>query len=192
MNITITIRNFFSRRILKNEYFLRCSLIYIFSISFPLFSLQKSIIFLNDILSGLTKAKYFQRYYLYIILKSVVQYYLVNLENENFPDLTFQNVQNYSQLIKGFLVSNEITPNEDMFLLLKKCLSNKIIKNDDNNKKDIKNNFVFHTDKKNEEIINQLMEKNIVLVENVIEKKNQKLIFNYNNIKVECNILIAI
>ena len=151
--------------------------------------MQKSLLFLSEVLDGLTKTIYFQRYYLYILLKSFVQYYFVNLENGIFPDLTFKYVENYSQLIKVSLLNNQIAPNEEIFLFFKNFLSNEKIKNDKNHQKDIKNNFVFHIDEENEEINLKNIEKNIDIVKNVIEKKDEKLIFNYNNIKVECNIL---
>ena len=188
MNITLTIRNYFNRK-LKDEYYIRISLIYIFALSFPLFSLQNSLFFLCEVLDGLAKTIYFQRYYLYILLKSFIQYYLINLENGNFPDLIFQNVKDYSQLIKASLLNNQIVPNEEIFLFFKNFLSNEIIKNDDNNKKDIKNNFVFHIDKEKEENELKNIEKNKDIIKNVIEKKEQHLIFNYNDTKVECNFL---
>ena len=188
MNIALTIRNYFNRK-LTDEYYIRSSFIYIFALSFPLFSFQNSLFFLCEVLDGLAKTIYFQRYYLYILLKSFVQYYLVNLENENFPDLTFKNVQEYSQLIKASLINNQIAPNEEMFLFFKYFTSNQIIKNDDNHKKDIKNNFVFHIDKEKEENILKNIENNIDIIKNVIETKEQKLIFTYNDIKVESNFL---
>ena len=130
MSVPLTIQNYFYQ-VLNQEYYLRSALVFFFSITFPLFSFQDSLYLLSEVFKGLEKIQYFQRYYLYIILKSIHKYYVVNMQNGQFPELVFNNVKKYCQLINAHLMNNKIIPNKEIFLFLKKILN---MKNQDNNK----------------------------------------------------------
>ena len=173
ISIIRTIQNHFSF-IFNDDYFTIGTAIYFFSIVFPLFPSNKAIIFLQEILENLNKMIYFRRYYLYIILKSIHKYYLINKQNNNFPDLTLENIKNYCSLIKNYLILNSIIPNEEIFLFLEKILSDdqKKIKDIEDTKIKIdKNNFVFQYVKK------ENYEKDIP--EDIIVKENNQLILTY-------------
>ena len=91
-SIIIVTQNFFLKNfVMKQSYFVRTSLVYIFAMTFPLLSWSKSPYFLESILFGLQKIKYFQRYYIFILLKSISKYYEVNQETGQFPNFTFDN-----------------------------------------------------------------------------------------------------
>ena len=163
--------NFYS--LLNRENYIRSASIYLFAIVFPLFPTDKSNSFLKKVLRNLNKMKYFQRYYIYIILKSIHKYYLINKVNNNFPNLTFEIIKNYCILIKDYLIVNSIIPNEEIFLFLEKILSDdpKKIKDIENKKIKIdKNNFVFIY--KNEHLDTKIPD-------NIIIQENKQLIFQY-------------
>ena len=183
ISIITTIETFFYS-ILNREYFVRCSYIYIFSIIFPLFPYQKLDLFFKELLlNNINKITFFQRYYIYIILKSIHKYYLVNQKKGYFPELTLENIKKYCTLIKDYLIDNSIIPNEEIFVFLKKilCGDNLVIKeNEKKEKKD--NNFVFVLDEveKNE---------NIVLDGIVKKEVENELIYNYKGETKECHLL---
>ena len=173
MSIIRTIQNYFSF-VFNDDYYIIGTSIYFFSIVFPLFPSNKALIFLQEILENLNKMIYFRRYYLYIILKSIYKYYLINKQNNNFPDLTLKNIKNSCELIKNYIILNSIIPNEEIFLFLEKILSddqNKIKEIENKKIKIDKNNFVFQYLK------NDNYEKNIP--NNIIVNENNQLIFTY-------------
>ena len=181
MSIPLKILEHFSQ-ILNKVFYIKSSLTYIFSISFPLFSLQNGLYFLSEVLQGLTEAKYFQRYYFCLILKSIDKYYSKNLEKENMPHLTLKNIRNYILLINAHIQNVQIIPNEEMFKFFKRfCEEGANEIKDDNNEKEKKNDyFVFRVDniQNNEnETIND-----IKIIEN-------QLVFNYKNTNILCNSL---
>ena len=177
-SITTTLEAYFYP-ILNSEYFVRSSCVYIFSIIFPLFPPEKVRSFLKEILENINKAKFFQRYYIYILLKSIHKYYLVNQENGQFPELTFENIKDYCTIIKEYLINKSIIPNEEILLFLKKILSDdKLIIQNEKKGKNNNNKFIFIPDKKNYESISYEIFNGIV-----IKSGKNKLIFNYKEEK---------
>ena len=179
-NISLTLKNFFYE-ILDREFFTRSSCIYIFSMIFPLFSHKKLISFLHEMLNNnLNKIKFFQRNNIYIILKSIHKYYVVNQELGQFPDLTFEHIKEYCSIIKKYLIANSIVPNEEIFIFLKKVLADG--KLDINNNEIDKNNFVFKYEKE-ENYENNINDYTVRI--NIKEK--DKLIFKYKEFKKDCD-----
>ena len=192
INIITTINNI-SNSILNVEHFARTSIIYIFSIVFPLFPEKKISSFLEEVLYNLSKIKFFHRYYIYIILRSIHKYYLVNLKTKYFPSLTFENITKYCEIIKKYLIVHSIIPDREIFLFLKKVLYEKNLKdnnynNKDNNKNDNKkdinntkndnndNNDDNKNDKnnKNDNIENNAKNNNIINDNNKDDNNNKK------------------
>ena len=97
--ITVIQKHFTDNSILDSFFFVRISLIYVFSLVFPILSLSKSTYFLSAILEGLKKSKYFQRYYIFILLKSINKYYNCNKEKKQFPNIIFKNVIEFYNII---------------------------------------------------------------------------------------------
>ena len=178
-SIIITIHSFITK-VLNREYFIRSSLIYVYSIVFPLFSFNKNILFLTCLLYYLEKVKYFQRYYLNLLLKSINKYYIINKESGTFPQLTINNIISYCDIIKGHLIQYSILPNEEMELFFKN-LSKEAKDKDINENKIMKNNFVFQYE--NEENYVKEIKSDIVI------KNNNVLIFSFNSEKMECDLL---
>ena len=169
---------------LNQEYSIRSAIIYIFAIVFPFFPKDKSISFLKEIFKNLNYMKLYQRYYIYIILNSIHKYYLINKENNNFPDLTLENIKIYCTLIKDYLIINSIIPNEEIFIFLDKVLSddkNKI-KSIENTKINIdKNNFIFHYEN-DENFENKIPD-------NIITRDINLLILNYKSQKIKYELI---
>ena len=170
-----TIQLHFIRNYSEKQY-INISLIYIFSVVFPLLSFKTAQSFLSNILNSL-KINTFQRNYIYIILKSINQYYILNQENKYFSELNLNNIHNYCLLIKNFIIKYSIIPYKEILLLLNKFLfaeKNNINPNENNNNhinENGENNFVFLYNK--EENLENNINYNITI-------KNEKLIlFNY-------------
>ena len=182
MSIPLTIQNYFYK-VLKQEFYLRSSLVYIFSMIFPLLSFQDSLYFLKEILKGLTKIQYFQRYYLYILLKSINKYYVNNQKNCQFPQFITNNEAKYCQLIFDHLMDNDIAPNEEIYLFLKKILveKDKINQNVNNNIENKDNKYFVFVNKEND------FEKNINKNPVIIDCKN--LIFSFKGVTIKKEVL---
>ena len=86
-----------------------------------------------------------QRYYIYIILKSFYLHYAQNKNNILFKDLTIENIKQYYNIIKAYLIDNKIFPNEEILFLLKRVLIENKIELEPNN-----NNINENNDKKND------------------------------------------
>ena len=137
---------------MKQSYFVRTSLVYIFAMTFPLLSWSKSPYFLESILFGLQKIKYFQRYYIFILLKSISKYYEVNQETGQFPNFTFDNLVIFYQMIQKYLKSNSIIQNEEIFVFFKKIFSEHRKIESKKNVIGDKQYFVYNDPKKDEYI----------------------------------------
>ena len=178
MSIPFTILNYFHTA-LGPEYYTRSSLIYIFSIIFPLLSFQDSLYFLQNLFRNLQHIRFFQRYYLNIILKSIHKYYILNQEFGQFPEFIPNNIINYCQLINNYLMNNIIIPNEEIFEFFKKIFDEKgkgdkiIVKKEENNK------YIFHN--KEEDFVKNIKDK-------VVTMKDNKLIYNYKGFTKICDI----
>ena len=182
VQIPLTIQNYFYK-ILTQEYYLRSSLIYLFSMIFPLLSFQDSILFLKVIFDELEKVKYFQRYFCYILLKSIHKYYIVNEKTGQFPQFILNNAINYCQLINAHLMNNFINPSEEIFLFFKKIFGEfnkkeKDIKIKEQNKNN--DHFVFQNQEKD-------FEKNIPNA--IITREENSLVFNYKGIIIKKQLL---
>ena len=176
-SLYITIQNN-CNRIVNSNYFVRASIVYIFSIVFPFFASERINNFMPIILENIKKMEYFQRYYLYILLKSINKYYLINKEKRQYSEFNYQTAKNYCNIIKNYLKDNFILPNEELFFFLKKML------NDNNNINDENRNNLNNENKQNEEDIFILkydqIEKNVNKIKfNIVEREGNSLYFNY-------------
>ena len=182
--ITITQDYFLKNYFLERSFFVRSSIVYIFSLTFPLIPFSKSIYFLGVVLDGLKKIKYFQRYYIFILLKSISKYYSINKETPQFPNFTYEKILNFYKLIQNYLKDNSIIQNEEIFMFFKK-LSNEKEKKEKNEIKEIKEikekketkekmYFVYHTSEKDEFI-------EISKEDELVKDKHKLLVFKRSN-----------
>ena len=167
---------------LDKKYFISSALIYCFSIFFPFFSFQNVKYFLFEILKEIKEMKYLQRYYLYILLKSIDKYYSLNNYINKFPDLNYYNINIYYGIIISFIIDNEIFPNQEIIEFFNQNIINNIV-NDmklSNETYKIDNKMIS----KNEIILNlKIKEKEIksILLEPFEIYKHIKNIYSYYN-----------
>ena len=181
-SIIYTIENH-SHSILSSKYYITCSIVFIFSIVFPLFPHKKILPFLNQILFNFSKIKFFQRYYLFILLKSIHKYYLVNLETGYFPELNLTNIKSYCILIKEYMLKNSMIPNEEIFIFLKNVLSEKndpFLEDIKTKNKEDKKYFVFKY--MNEENYESKIN------EEIFKIYRNSIVFSYKEQNKECNL----
>ena len=119
--ISWTIQKYLFKKLDKEDLYnlIIYSIVYIFSITFPILPIAKLYIYLTNILNHLKEIKYFQRYYIYIILRSVYQFYSNNKGKRHFDELSY----NICIKIKDYLNNNSIIKNEDISLILNNILS---------------------------------------------------------------------
>ena len=177
-DIYLKIKNSISKKkeIISPNCNLEISLVYIFSIAFPFISFTISSQHLQIILDNI-KNNYYRRDSLYELLRSIYKYYSVNQANKHFSELNFKAITKYCELIKYFLIYNEILPTEEIFLFLKEILfEKKIDVNEEDNKiKEGQNNFIFQYKK---EAINN--NNNNEINDNLVKKNGNKLILMHN------------
>ena len=177
ISIPLTIMNHFALD-LNTDHYIISSLIYAYSIIFPLFSFNTNILYLTDILRELKKIKYI-RFYVNILIKSINLFYEANKEKAQFPELTFDNMKNYCEIIRNYLLlENSMLPNIEMILFFRKIKGKK---NNNNKIAQNENNFVFTYEK----------EKNYVknVDKDIIVKEGNNLVFNYQGKSTVYNFL---
>ena len=181
-NISKIIQNHFTE-FLDQSYYMYSSIVYLFSIIFPLFTFNNNIYFLSILLFRLQKMKYFQRFYVNVLLKSINKYYSSNQEIFHFSELNFENIKNYCDLIRGHLIKNKILPNEEIF---------KFYQNLSEKEKNIEKR-VPKDENINDDIFNYEYEKEENYVNNykedIVTKDKNMLIYNYKGDKIRAILL---
>lgn len=125
--------------------------------------------------------KIFQRYYFFILLRSINKYYIVNQETGQFKDFTLTDLKILYKLIEDNLNKNSIIQNEEIFIFLKEVFSeqNKIKPKEIDEKND-KSHFIYNAPKKDEKIeINNFDE--------LVTENNNSLFFKRGNERIGCN-----
>ena len=176
-NISKIIQNHFTE-CLDKSYYMYSSIVYLFSIIFPLFTFNNNIYFLSILLYRLQKMKYFQRFYVNVLLKSINKYYSSNQEIFHFSELNFENIKNYCDLIRGHLIKNKILPNEEIFKFYQNLSKEeKNFQKSDSKVENINDNIFNYEYEKEENYINNYKE-------DIITKDINMLIYNYKGDKV--------
>ena len=135
------------------------SSVYIYSILIPLFPHENILWYLNELLNFTKKITFFMRYYINILIQSFYKYYLINKETKKFPELTYDNVKRYLDLLFYTLNQVQILPNEEMLSIKKVFEIKSNIKSDNLN--DNKKLSFLEIDKKNTKNILDLSDNNI-------------------------------
>lgn len=158
------------------------SIVYIFSITFPILPISKLYIYLTNILNHLKDINFFQRYYIYIILRSVYQFYSNNRGKRHFEELSY----NICIKIKDYLKNNSIIKNEDISLILNNILSELmdkqcicVTKGNDTEKDDFFNKY------ENLQIKNNIKEINNDIIKNIENSINIEV----GGTNIKCNLL---
>ena len=168
--------------ILKNLYFLRGSTSYIISICFAFFPKEKLTLVIDEYLENSIKMKYFQRYYIFIILKAINKYYKLNKEKGTFPEMTFNNVRQYYKIINNHLEKHLIYKEEELSLFFK----NHLTETEENlNENNLENEFSFNSKDLKFELDILEINKNLKITENEIYIKVDNDVIKFNRIKNE-------
>ena len=126
--------------------------VYIFVISLPLFSYLKLVNYLENIITALSKTNLFIRQHIYIIIKSIYKFYLIQKEKNIYPNLNVFSLKMYYYMLINTLNQNFLIPNEEMISILRIFFGKMI-----NEEKDILN----RTDKEIDYEANFKIEKDI-------------------------------
>ena len=148
-----------NENIIGNSECILFSVVYIFAMSIALHPFQQLLTFLGEILNCFNNTSLFARYFINILLQSFQRYFLINLENNSYPEMNFDNMKMYFFFIGNYLKQKGIIPDEEMMAVLSNFFGNKIIEERD---KKMKNN------KKKENVIDN---NNIKEDKNNIEEK---------------------
>ena len=118
--LILKIQSYFGvKGLLKEEYYIRAAALFVISICFPFFPKDKINLILEEYLKGTTKINYFRRFFIFIILKAINNYYQLNKEKGIFPEMKFDQVKKYYEIIQNYLKDNSIIQNEEIFLFFK-------------------------------------------------------------------------
>ena len=113
-------------KIINNYDCIFYSVIYIFAMSLTLHSYEHILIFLAEILHCLNTIPFFSRYYINIILQTLHYYFLINEENNSFPEMSFDKIKFYFFFIANFIKQKGIIPDEEMMKYLSNFFGNKV------------------------------------------------------------------
>ena len=123
--ILIIIKNkFIENKFFSSEDFLVYALVYIISLTIIFMPYNKMINSFIDIQKSFEHVKYFLREFLYIIIKSIYKYYLINKETKNYPSMTISYVKMYLCLLGNYIRQKFICPNEEIMTIFKLFFTN--------------------------------------------------------------------
>jgi hypothetical protein len=103
--------------------FLIFALTYVVSLTVTLHPFEQMIAFLDEIQNTLKLIKYLMPNYIYIIIKSIYKYYLINKTTRKYPNMILTHVKMYFYFLANFIRSQFIVPNEEMMYILKNFFS---------------------------------------------------------------------
>ena len=176
---TFTIQYFLSKNALIGiGYYIRGSAEYILSICLGFFSKDEIPKVLNIFLLNSKKIAYFQRYYIFLVLKSINKYYQQNKEFGTFPEIDFINTQKYYGIILNHLKENSIFQDEEIFKFFNKYYCKK---EEDDKDKEIKENkqvFSYIPKLKNYEKVLKIKDNELIYKEKNKVIKFKKLSHN--------------
>ena len=156
------------------------SIIYIFSITFPFLPIEQFYLYIEKILNLLQILKLFQRYYIYILLRAIYQFYSTNKGKVYLYELAY----NTCKKIEYYLKNNSIIQSEDISLIINKFVSEPKDKHNicETKGKDGEENDFFCKYQKIESNIKEINNETITNNENTLN-------FNDGEINIKCNLL---
>ena len=95
---------------------------------------------LGEILHCFNDINIFVRYHINIVLQSFYKYFLINLKDNSYPEMSFDQMKIYLYFIANYIKVKGIIPDEEMMLVLTNFFwkSNKKRKRKKNNKQKYK------------------------------------------------------
>ena len=105
--------------IIDNKDYLIFSVIYILSITFPIHSYDRTLELLEMLSKSLSKLTYFMPYFVYILMKTILKFYMIHKEKHLYSDFTITNIKMYIFILMNLLRKNLFLPNEKSMEILK-------------------------------------------------------------------------
>ena len=105
--------------IIDNKDYLIFSVIYILSITFPIHSYDRTLELLEMLSKSLSKLTYFMPYFVYILMKTILKFYIIHKEKHLYSDFTITNIKMYIFILLNLLRKNLFLPNEKSMEILK-------------------------------------------------------------------------
>ena len=146
--INLIINTFENNNLISTQNYLIYALVYIFCISMSLYPYEKLVIHLENVISSLSRIKFFLRQFGYIILQTFFKYLTLNRERQIYPEMCISHIKMYYYMIITFLKQNNVIPNEEMMAIFTKFFGKMIFeeranvyKNQDTESED---DFVVH------------------------------------------------
>ena len=123
-NILNIIRsNLEQKGLIDTQNYLIFGLIYIFCIVISLHSYQKMLNYMNRLINILNKIQFFTRQNVYIIMKTLYKYYLIDKDKGLYPEMGAFSLKMYYYMLANYLKQNMIIPNEEMMYILTRFFS---------------------------------------------------------------------
>ena len=94
------------------------TLTYVVALTISLHPFEQMIVYLEEIQNTFKLIKYFLPHYIYILVKSIYKYYLINKETHKYPKMILSHVKMYFYFLANFIRSQYIVPNEEMMSIL--------------------------------------------------------------------------
>ena len=104
--------------IIDNKDYLIFSLVYIVSISFPLHSYLRLLELLESLSKYLSKLNYFMPHYIYILMKSILKFYMIHREKNIYDEFAVSNIKMYIFILINLMRKELFLPNEEMMMIL--------------------------------------------------------------------------
>ena len=163
-----------NKKLLKLGYYIRGSTAYLICLCFPFFPKQIIPFVLDKYLKSSKEIKYFQRHYIFILLKAINKYYQINKEKNIFPDMELNNIIVYYEIIYNHLKDNSIIFDEELDSFFKKHLNQTEENKNDNNNNNQENKFIYNLD-------DFIFEGDINKINKNYKMINQEINININN-----------
>ena len=104
---------------LDNRNYLIFSIVYVLSISLPLHSYLRTLELIETLSKSLTKLKYFMPHYVYVLMKTILKFYIIHKEQNIYPHFSVTNIKMFIFLLINLFRKNLFLPNEEMMEILK-------------------------------------------------------------------------
>ena len=104
---------------LDNRNYLIFSIVYVLCISLPLHSYLRTLELIETLSKSLTKLKYFMPHYVYVLMKTILKFYIIHKEQNIYPHFSVTNIKMFIFLLINLFRKNLFLPNEEMMEILK-------------------------------------------------------------------------
>ena len=81
--------------------------------------------YLEKLISSLGRTKFFVRQHIYILIKSLYKYYLINKRHNIYPNINYHNVKMFYYLLNIFTKKKLIIPNDEIMSILSEFFDEK-------------------------------------------------------------------